>query len=158
MLANIFDLVSLKVESTMNFRIGLLAAACCVSLVGCASSIEQVRDTVSAAPDWYDERAAEVRGEGYPNVADIPTLSEEARTAVRELETGREELTRVEQLFRMDPRAASPGLELVEMQAWADEVKARFEIIAADPGDFLTDEDVAEAIAIFERARGRFQG
>lgn len=142
----------------MTFRTALLAGVILAPLAGCASSIERVRETVAAAPDWYDARATEVRGEGYPNIAGVPTLQAGERGPVRDLDSGRRELQDAERLFRMDPRAVPPGLELAEMQAWAARVKAELDAIAAEPGDFLTDEEVAQARALFERARGQLQG
>ena len=54
-------------------------------LVGCTSSIEKVQSLRSQAPDWYEARKVEFRGEGYPSLTDIPEPSQrnEARVSLR---------------------------------------------------------------------------
>ena len=133
----------------MILRTSLLA----VALTGCATSYESVRDTMANAPDWYDARKTEVMGEGYPRVGAIPTLSREDRKSNR-LESTRSAVQRAERLFRMDPRAVPPGLELAEMMAWAEAFRA--ELAAMDePGDFLTDEEAEALRGLFSLPRAQ---
>lgn len=123
----------------MILRISLLALV----TSGCATSYDTVRETVSNAPDWYDTRKADVMGEGYPRIGSIPSLSGDDRRpdALRQTRTAVE---RAEALFRMDPRAVPPGLELAEMIQWAKTYRARLAALD-EPGDFLS-HDEAEAL------------
>lgn len=138
----------------MMTRIFLYGVASSALLAGCTSSLDRVRETVANAPDWYDERAAEVRGEGYPSISRIPELaaSERAETG---LESARTEISDAEALFRMDPRSVPPGLELDRMLAWAAEMQAAFEAEAEAEADHLTDEEVLRLQALFDRPRAR---
>ncbi len=136
----------------MSHSKGWVMIALATGLAGCASSFDKVRDTVAAAPDWYDQRAAEVRGEGYPSVSRIPEL-EAGERSTAEIDAGREAVAAADALFRMDPRAVPPGLELQEMLAWAEEARAEAEAVANEPGGHLTAEDVAALRALFDRPR-----
>jgi len=136
------------------FRTGLLGAAAVIALSGCTSGFQKVRETVASAPDWYDERAAEVRGEGYPRVGEIPVLTAEEKTS-RNLLVSREEVTNAERLFAMNPRSVPPGLELERMLSWAVEAKADASAREADPFVHITDEELARLKALFDIPRAR---
>lgn len=138
----------------MNRIVPLIVLSLAPALAGCAGSVQAVRGAVAAAPDWYDARAAEVRGEGYPRIGAIPTLDRQARSR-EALAAGRSEVARAEALFRMDPRAVPAGMELEEMMAWAEAARAEIEAAAQAPADHITDEEVAELKALFDRPRGR---
>lgn len=141
-------------KNTDLFGKGWVMVALATGLTGCASSFDKVRDTVAAAPDWYDQRAAEVRGEGYPSISRIPALDAGERSTA-EIEAGREAVEAAEILFRMDPRAIPPGLELETMLAWADAARSEADAIAAEPGNHLTEEDIVALKALFNRPRAR---
>ena len=128
--------------------------ALATGLAGCANSFDKVRDTVAAAPDWYDQRAAEVRGEGYPSISRIPELDAGSRST-DEIDEGRAAVVAADALFRMDPRSVPPGLELEEMMAWAAAARAEADAVASEPGGHLTEEDVAALKALFERPRAK---
>jgi len=130
----------------------LLAIALVSTTSACASGMGQVRDAISSAPDWYQDRAQEVRGEGYPSIGRIPTLDGGERS-VDDLETGRTEVIAAEELFRLDPRAVPPGMELETMLEWASLAKDELARAAAQPGDHLTDEEVRALKALFETPR-----
>lgn len=140
----------------MNLRVillsGVLATGFASGLAGCASSIDSMRDTVASAPDWYDARRAEVRGEGYPDVGRVPQLTNE-QASTSNLQETRADIAATEVLFLMDPRAVPPGLELDEMLDWARQVKAEATAYASEPGNHLTPEDVDQLRAIFETRR-----
>ncbi|MEM6947919.1 MAG: hypothetical protein AAF486_07495 [Pseudomonadota bacterium] len=119
---------------------------------GCASGMGTVRETLAAAPDWYQDRAQEVRGEGYPSIGRIPSLDAGARSD-RALQTGLNEVVGAEELFRLDPRAVPPGLELDTMIEWADAQKRAADAQAPIAGGHLTDADLAALRALFEAPR-----
>ncbi|MEO0466993.1 MAG: hypothetical protein AAF216_10660 [Pseudomonadota bacterium] len=137
-----------------SFRSGLFCAAAVVGLTGCTSGFDKVRDTVSAAPDWYDARAVEVRGEGYPNVAEIPVLTPEQRTD-RNLSAGLEDLQAADRLFAMNPRAIPPGLELDDMMVWAEAARRDADQFADETFEHFTEEELARLRALFNIPRAR---
>lgn len=140
----------------MNLRVillsGVLASGGAASLTGCASSLDAMRDTVAGAPEWYDERRAEVRGEGYPEIGRVPELTPE-QASLSNLDQTRADVSETEALFLSDLRAVPAGLELDEMLEWARETKAEFAQAADEPANHLTPEEVAELRAIFETRR-----
>jgi len=122
-------------------------------LVGCTSSIEKVQSLRSQAPDWYEARKVEFRGEGYPSLTDIPEPSQrnEARVSLRLSEA--ETLAALE-MFYSDPRAEPATETPEEVRAWALEVKRAVEGQLPAP-DFLTDEEVEDIKARFNVPRAR---
>ena len=48
-----------------------LGAVACASLLGGCADLMQ-RSTI--APDWFQAKAVEVKGEGYPNLAEVPQV------------------------------------------------------------------------------------
>lgn len=136
------------------FRNGLFCAAAVAGLTGCTSGFSEVREAVAAAPEWYDERAAEVRGEGYPSIGNIPVLTEQQRTQ-RNLSVGRDEVAAAERLFAMNPRSVPAGLELDEMLEWAAAAKAEADLKANAPFIHFTDEDLERLRALFNLPRAR---
>lgn len=136
----------------MKFGKNCLAIALAASSTACASGMGAVRETIATAPEWYQERAQEVRGEGYPSIGRIPTLKAGDRSATA-LDIGREDALRAEELFRLDPRSVPPGLELDTMMEWANRAKSAANRKAAEPGNHLTDAEVEALKALFDRAR-----
>lgn len=139
-------------QITMKFGKSCLAIALATSSTACASGMGKVRETIAAAPEWYQDRAVEVRGEGYPSIGRVPALKAGDRSPVQ-LESGRDDAIAAEELFRLDPRSVPPGLELDAMMAWADAAKASAAEEAAEPGNHLTDEEVKALRALFSTAR-----
>lgn len=122
-------------------------------LAGCATSLEKVQGVRDAAPDWYDARKAEIGGEGYPSIGDIPTVTRENRPG-KQLPVSRRDTLRALNMFQNDPRAKGADETAESMQAWATRNRRAVErqIPAAD---FLTDEDVDALKAVFDTPRGR---
>lgn len=124
-----------------------------VFLAGCAGSIEKVQSMRADAPEWYEARKQEFRGEGYPDLNAIP----EKRTdydPVRKLELSEAETRAALALFKEDPRSALADETPEEIAAWAAEVKRAVEGRLPAP-DFLTDAEVEEIKARFNIARAR---
>ena len=53
----------------MKYTAPIFAASIAVTLSGCANIMS--RSSV-VAPEWFESKAAEVKGEGYPKLADVP--------------------------------------------------------------------------------------
>lgn len=136
----------------MKFGKNCLAIALAASSTACASGMGAVRETIASAPEWYQDRAQEVRGEGYPSIGRIPTL-EAGQASAASLDAGREIVLGAEALFRLDPRSVPPGLELETMLEWASLAKAQADQRASEPGNHLTDADVEALKALFDTAR-----
>lgn len=114
--------------------------------------MDAVRETIASAPEWYQDRAQEVRGEGYPSIGRIPTL-EPGEGSAAALDAGREVVLGAEELFRLDPRSVPPGLELETMLEWANLAKTEANREAAEPAHHLTDAEVEALRALFDSAR-----
>ena len=56
-----------------NTAIPLISVSCLL-LAGCSGSFAKVRTAIDQAPEWYDARRVEIRGEGYPEIIDVPTI------------------------------------------------------------------------------------
>lgn len=58
----------------MPRRLAIIAGLAGLTLsAGCANIMEQSAIS-QIAPEWFDEKATEVKGEGYPELADIPAV------------------------------------------------------------------------------------
>lgn len=124
-----------------------------VFLTGCASSIERVQAMRAQAPDWYEARKVEFRGEGYPELSSIP----EPRTDYdprEKLRLSEAETRAALEMFNNDPRATLATETAEEMIAWAASVRRAVEGRLPAP-DFMTDEEVEAIKARFDVPRGR---
>ncbi len=122
-------------------------------LAGCAGSLEKVQTMRAQAPDWYDARKVEFRGEGYPDISAIPVLQDDY-DPVRKLELSEEETLAALEMFNNDPRADGSIESASSIRAWALEVRRAVEGQIPAP-DFLTDAEVAALKARFNVPRGR---
>jgi len=110
-------------------------------LAGCATPISAVRGAVDQAPDWYGERRAEIRGEGYPDIADVPVV-DRANLPGRSLPANRGRAVQLIALFENNPRAEAPQGGLDEILELAAEIRAGF--AGYQPAeDFLSEADLA---------------
>jgi len=124
-----------------------------VLLTGCASSIEKVQAMRAEAPEWYEARKVEFRGEGYPDLSSIPEPRQDY-DPVRKLELSAAETKAALELFNEDPRSELPAETPEQIQAWADDVRRAVEGRLPAP-DFLTDAEVEAIKARFNIARAR---
>ncbi|MEP1142281.1 MAG: hypothetical protein ABJH52_01070 [Henriciella sp.] len=122
-------------------------------LAGCSSSIERVQSMRAQAPDWYEARKVEFRGEGYPDLGSVPELSPRGES-LRKLEMSEAETLAALEVFTSDPRAQGPAETPAEILAWASEVRRAVEGRIPAP-DFLTDAEVEEIKARFDVPRAR---
>lgn len=60
--------------------IAATAALGCTALAGGCVDIMQQSYITQIAPEWFEEKAVEVKGEGYPELADIPEVRPPAGT------------------------------------------------------------------------------
>ena len=124
-----------------------------VFLAGCASSIEKVQSLRAQAPDWYEARKVEFRGEGYPSLNEIPEPTKRKRT-IRRLRLSEAETLAALDMFYSDPRAEAALETPDELRIWALEVRRAVEGQLPAP-DFLTDDEVEAIKARFTVPRAR---
>ena len=122
-------------------------------LASCASSIETVQAMRAQAPDWYEARKLEFRGEGYPDLNSVPELSVPGETLTK-LQLSEEEMLATLALFNSHPRAELATETPEDIRAWALRERRAVEGRLPAP-DFLTDEEVEALKARFDVARAR---
>ena len=125
-----------------NTAIPLIGVSCLL-LTACSGSFSKVSNAVSQAPEWYGERRQEIRGEGYPEVIDIPEIAEGQQPG-KTLQASKERGEELREEFAEDARAAAPANIAAEIEALRESVQRGFAGLQADT-DFLTDEEI-EAI------------
>jgi hypothetical protein len=53
-------------------QMAIMAGVGSLALLGGCADIMQQQTIAQIAPDWFSEKALEVKGQGYPELADIP--------------------------------------------------------------------------------------
>ncbi|HOY79609.1 MAG TPA: hypothetical protein PLN33_17465 [Hyphomonadaceae bacterium] len=53
-------------------RVAIMAGLGSIALLGGCADIMQQQTIAQIAPDWFSEKALEVKGQGYPDLFDIP--------------------------------------------------------------------------------------
>jgi len=122
-------------------------------LAGCAGSIEKVQTMRAQAPDWYEARKVEFRGEGYPELYTVPELTANGDSLAK-LSLSEADVLAALTLFNNDPRAQGVAETPEAILAWAADVRRAVEGQLPAP-DFLTDAEVEELKARFDVPRGR---
>jgi hypothetical protein len=88
-------------------------------LAGCASIVERTQ----GAPEWFDAKAREVRGEGYPKLREVPTARPPSPQA--EETQKRADTLKVEFKSAEDAAAAEPIATPDEIRARAAQLRAK---------------------------------
>ena len=124
-----------------------------VLLAGCSSSFEKVQAMRAQAPEWYEARKVEFRGEGYPSLASVPETAPDYNPR-RKLALSEADVQAALVRFNSDPRAEGAVETAESMIAWAAEVRRAVEGRLPAP-DFMTDAEVEEIKARFNVPRAR---
>ena len=114
----------------------------------CASSLDQLQVVRNTAPDWYEDRKQEIRGDSYPRIADVPVITAETRPG-QGLAMSQAETLAAMETFRSDPRTAGPEETAAQMQAWVARNKVKVER-QIPPAEFWTDAEIAALRARFD--------
>ena len=122
-------------------------------LAGCTSSFETVKTMRAQAPDWYEARKVEFRGEGYPSLAAVPETTPDYDPR-KKLALSEAEVLAALALFNSDPRAEGAVETPEEIAAWATETRRAVEGRLPAP-DFMTDAEVEAIKARFSVPRAR---
>ena len=120
-------------------------------IAGCTGSFAKVRDAINQAPDWYDDRRAEIRGEGYPDLAEVPELAPDELPG-KTLPVSAARVDILQAYFDTNERAELPVDADRQMAALLKRVEAGFADFPEDAG-FLTQEEIAEIAAAFNVPR-----
>ena len=124
-----------------------------IFLAGCVGSIEKVKAMRAEAPDWYEARKVEFRGEGYPDFASIPE-SQPDYNPLRKLQLSEAETLAALEMFLNNQRAEAATETPEAIAAWALETRRAVEGQLPAP-DFMTDAEVEQIKARFDVARAR---
>ncbi len=128
----------------MKFIAILLPVAASLALAGCTSSFSKVSQAVKDAPDWYDDRRKEVRGEGYPELAEIPKITADTKPG-KTLPQAQARATGVAAQFEALDAAMNAQPTAATMDARFKEIEARIDASQRAPVAQMTE---AQADAI----------
>ena len=117
----------------------------------CTSSFSKVRGALNDAPEWYEARRTEIRGEGYPAIADIPTVDADWKPGEGLAASGAE-IAVIQAAFAADARAQAPAAGAAEIAAVVASIQGEFEP-GLPPGEFLTQTEIAAIRASFNVPR-----
>ncbi len=117
----------------------------------CTSSFSKVRGALNDAPDWYEARRTEIRGEGYPAIADIPAVDANWKPGEGLAASGAD-IAVIQAAFAADARAQAPAAGAAEIAAVVAAIQGEFEP-GLPPGDFLTHTEIAAIRASFNVPR-----
>ncbi|MBK8199838.1 MAG: hypothetical protein IPK75_15920 [Acidobacteria bacterium] len=107
----------------------------------CTSSFSKVRGAINDAPEWYGARRTEIRGEGYPKIADIPTIDANWKPADGLAVSG-DEMRALQQQFDTQERAQVAPEGAARIANIAAEIRAEFEP-GLPEGEFFTETEIA---------------
>lgn len=123
-----------------NTAIPLLSVALLL-LPACTNSFAQVRGAVNQAPDWYADRRSEIRGEGYPSIADVPEI-DAANPPGATLTLPTERIEALRALFNGNPRAEVSPADVNLMETLVSGVRSEFADFVPS-GNMLTEAEIA---------------
>ena len=117
----------------------------------CTSSFSKVRGALNDAPEWYEARRTEIRGEGYPAIADIPAVDANWKPGEGLAASGAD-IAVIHAAFAADALAQAPAAGAAEIAAVVAAIQGVFEP-GLPPGDFLTPTEIAAIRASFNVPR-----
>jgi len=123
-----------------NTTIPLIGVSCLL-LVGCSNSFAKVRSAVNQTPDWYETRRVEIRGEGYPELVEVPTIAPDQLPG-KTLPASAERVTALSAEFADNARAELPADGPAEIAAVGEEIRQQFAGFD-ESSNFLTDAEIA---------------
>jgi hypothetical protein len=115
--------------------------------------LRSLTDVSEAAPDWYEERKTALSGEGYPRLSDVPRLRDYPATD-RTVDSSMMNDAQLLAAFEASPRSEPTYLTPAEIKAWGDQLRASVAERPVPTG-FLTDADIQQLKARFDRPRAR---
>lgn len=125
------------------------------SLLGvssCAGSMSKMRQAVSDAPDWYDERRVEIRGDGYPRITRVRALNPPEGIG-KNLTTDEAQLADAEARLVDHERSELSDTTPEDILAFTADSLAKFGPVETPP-DILTMAEIEELKSVFDRYGG----
>lgn len=109
-----------------------------------------MQGAVDAAPEWFQERRVELRGENYPDIRTVPQID---RGEIPKLDAGSQKLVDPvkAKAFLENPRAQAPTITSDDILAW---VRSRQQVFDAISAPFLG-EFIAPDTSVFDAPRGQ---
>lgn len=107
----------------------------------CTSSFSKVRGALNDAPEWYEARRTEIRGEGYPALAEVPTIDAKWKPADGLAVSG-DEMRALQLTFDTQERAQVAPDGAARIMAVAAEIRSEFEP-GLPVGQFFTETEIA---------------
>ena len=123
-----------------NTTIPLLGVSCLL-LVGCSNSFAKARSAINQAPDWYETRRVEIRGEGYPELVDMPKISP-GELPGKTLPASGLRVAALTAEFANSARAELPADGPAKIAAVGNEIRQQFAGFD-ESSNFLTDAEIA---------------
>lgn len=110
-------------------------------LLGGCSSLDNVIGGIGNAPDWFQQRRVEIRGEGYPSFRDVPKNVSETQQRARLTLSEAEALAALE-LFKSNLRSQPPEMTVDDISAVAADIRKAVEKPMPMVDPILTPEEV----------------
>lgn len=111
-------------------------------LTGCAS-LDDVVGGIANTPEWFQERRVEIRGEGYPDFAEVPEINNTNAISQRLAQTkalAQDEL----EAFESHPRYAPANITEEDMHNLAESMRADLPATLDDIDPIMDDADIRE--------------
>lgn len=125
----------------MFLRILSFLSVAGLSVLGGCASLDNVVGGIANAPEWFQERRVEIRGEGYPDLNEVPVAAPIAGSNTRLALSAREAEEARETLFG-HPRAALAHLTLQDMQQTAASLRPQLPNLQPKPEGFLSESEL----------------
>ena len=111
-----------------------------VAVSGCSGSFAKVKGALNEAPEWYADRRVEIRGEGYPELIDVPVIKDAERPG-QTLPASAERVTAIGKLFAENARAELPDVSADAAMALRSDIQQQFAELDLSAG-FLTPAEI----------------
>lgn len=111
-------------------------------LLGGCASLDDVVGGIANTPEWFQERRVEIRGEGYPDLTEVPDGRSIGEIGERLQAT--ETLARQDlETFLSDPRALPASVTSEEIEQVATRLRAELPDLSPISDEMLSEADIS---------------
>ncbi|MEL7481853.1 MAG: hypothetical protein AAGJ29_09845 [Pseudomonadota bacterium] len=110
-------------------------------LSGCAS-VDNLFGGFASAPEWFNERRVEIRGEGYPKLRDVP-VADDFREVSARMREGGFETEEARFIMENHPRAELSPYTPYELASFSAPLLAQLPDIKPDPEALYSADELA---------------
>lgn len=114
---------------------------CFLLITGCAS-LDDVVGGISNTPEWFQQRRVEIRGDGYPRLSQVPTVSAISVPQAR-MELGSQEAAAARAILEGHPRSEPSPYTPDQLYGLMAEYRPQVPDLEPKPEGFLSPEDIA---------------